>query len=107
MEQAIKDKAPKPAGLVPKNLQAFVLIGLAFLMVLIMVVTGHKPPVSTTSPETAPSLPNLVPLNADKVTKFQKGIEQTQRYFARQAEEALLQRQRQWAAQGTGPAQPF
>jgi len=63
--------------------------------------------VSTTSGETAPSLPNLVPLNADKVTEFQKGIEQTQRYFARQAEEALLQRQRQWAAQGTGPAQPF
>ena len=107
MEQAIKDKAPKPAGLAPKNLQAFVLVGLAFLMVLIMVITGHKRPVSTTSGETAPSLPNLVPLNADKVTEFQKGIEQTQRKSAPQTEEALLQRQRQLAAQGVGPAQPL
>ena len=54
MEQAIKDKAPKPAGLAPKNLQAFVLVGLAFLMVLIMVITGHKHPVLTTSGETTP-----------------------------------------------------
>ena len=41
-QQTIKDKAPKPAGLVPKNLQAFVLVGLALLMVLIMALTGHK-----------------------------------------------------------------
>ncbi len=44
-QQTIKDKAPKPAGLVPKNLQAFVLVGLALLMVLIMALTGHKRPV--------------------------------------------------------------
>src|SRR6266853_2085439 len=43
-QQTIKDKAPKPAGLVPKNLQAFVLVGLALLMVLIMALTGHKRP---------------------------------------------------------------
>jgi type IV secretion system protein TrbI len=106
MEQAIKDKAPKPAGLVPKNLQAFVLVGLALLMVLIMAVTGHKPPVGPVA-QTTPPLPSILPLNTDKVTDFQKGIEQTQRESAPQAEEALLQKQKQLAAQGMGPAQPF
>jgi hypothetical protein len=106
-EQAIKDKAQKPAGLVPKNLQAFVLVGLALLMVLVMALTGHKRPVAPNIPETASTVPNIVPVNTDKVTDFQKGIEQTQRESAPQAEEALLQRQRQLAAQGMGSAQPF
>jgi type IV secretory pathway VirB10-like protein len=107
MEQAIKDKAPKPAGLVPKNLQAFLLVGLALLMVLVMALTGHKRPVPPNNTETASTVPNIVPVNADKVNDFQKGIEQTQRESAPQAEEALLQKQRQLAAQGMGSAQPF
>ena len=40
-------KLRNPAGLVPKNLQAFLLVGLALLMVLIMAITGHKRPVSS------------------------------------------------------------
>jgi len=74
-QQTIKDKAPKPAGLVPKNLQAFVLVGLALLMVLIMALTGHKRPVPTANSETTTSVPNLVPLNTDKVTDFEERIE--------------------------------
>ena len=107
MEQAIKDKAPKPAGLVPKNLQAFLLVGLALLMVLVMALTGHKRPVAPNNAEATSAVPNIVPVNTDKVNDFQKGIEQTQRESAPQAEEALLQRQRQLAAQGMGSAQPF
>ena len=88
MEQAIKDKAPKPAGLVPKNLQAFLLVGLALLMVLVMALTGHKRPAPPTNPQTSPAQ-NILPVNADKVTDFQKTIEQAQRESAPQAEEAL------------------
>ena len=44
----IQDKAPKPAGLLPKNVQSWLLIGLAVLMVLIMWVTGGKKPVAPT-----------------------------------------------------------
>ena len=65
MEQIIKDKAPKPAGLVPKNLQAFILVGLALLMVLIMAVTGHKRPVPP-KPRRQVSTPALVPVNSEK-----------------------------------------
>src|ERR1041384_7525165 len=106
MEQAIKDKAPKPPGLIPKNLQAFVIVGLALLMVVIMAVTGHKRP---TSPSTAmaPALPNLLPVNSQKVTDLQKEIEQTQRESAPQVEAALLQRQRQLASQAARSGQPL
>lgn len=40
--QPIQDKAPKPPGLMPKNIQAWVMLGLAVLMVLIMWLTGGK-----------------------------------------------------------------
>jgi len=106
MEQLIKDKAPKPAGLVPKNLQAFILVGLALLMVLIMAVTGRRHPVLPTTTAT-PLLPNLVPVNSQKVTDFQKNIEQTQRESAAQAEAALLQQQRQLASPGNPPSHPY
>jgi type IV secretion system protein TrbI len=105
MEQAIKDKAPKPPGLIPKNLQALIIVGLALLMVLVMAITGHRPPASTTTGE-VPRLPNLIPVNPQKVTDFQRDIEQAQRESAPQVEAALLQQQRQLASQATRPAQP-
>ena len=107
MEQVIKDKAPKPAGLVPKNLQAFIIVGLALLMVLIMAITGHKRPLPAGAAGTTPSLPNLVPVNSQKVADFQKDIEQAQRESAPQVEAALLQQQRQLVSQGARPAPPF
>ena len=69
MEQAIKDKAPKPAGLVPKNLQAFLLVGLALLMVLVMALTGHKRPVPPTNPQTSPSQ-NILPRECRQGHRF-------------------------------------
>jgi type IV secretion system protein TrbI len=105
MEQAIKDKAPKPPGLIPKNLQAFIIVGLALLMVIIMAITGHKPPAPPNA-GAASALPNLLPVNPQKVTDFQRDIEQTQRESAPQVEAALLQQQRQLASQATRPAQP-
>ena len=40
----VQEKAPKPQGLLPKNVQSWLLIGLAFLMVAIMWLTGGKKP---------------------------------------------------------------
>lgn len=105
MEQIINDKVPEPAGLVPKNLQAFIIVGLALLMILIMAVTGHKKP-AVANPATTSSLPNLIPLNEQKISDFQKDIEQTQQESAPQVEAALLQQQKQLAS-AARPAQPF
>jgi hypothetical protein len=40
----LEKKAPQPAGLLPKNVQSWLLIGLAVLMVLVMWLTGGKKP---------------------------------------------------------------
>src|SRR6267142_1294803 len=40
----IQEKAPKPPGLLPKNVQSWLLVSLAVLMVLIMWLTGGKKP---------------------------------------------------------------
>ena len=49
----IQDKAPKPPGLLPKNVQSWLLVGLAVLMVLIMWLTGGKKPVHPVEGSTA------------------------------------------------------
>ncbi len=105
-QNAIVNKAPKPAGLVPKNLQAFLLVGLALVMVLIMALTGHKRPTPVAA-QTANPLPNLLPLNTEKVSEFEKHIEDAQRSSAPQAEAALLREQKQLAEERPTPGQPF
>jgi type IV secretory pathway VirB10-like protein len=105
-QAVIKDKDPKPAGLLPKNLQALVVLGGALLMVVVMALTGHKAPVPPVAPATA-ATPNLSPLNTAKISEFQKQIEDAQRSTAPQTEAALLREQKQSAAERQGPAQPF
>ena len=76
----IQEKAPKPQGLLPKNVQSWLLIALAFLMVAIMWLTGgKKPPVPIKTPTTA--APAQVPLevNETKINELQSRIEQLQR----------------------------
>jgi len=76
----IQDKAPKPPGLLPKNVQSWLLAGLAVLMVLIMWLTGgKKPPVpSKVAPPTPAVLPPLE-VNEAKIVELQKRIEDLQR----------------------------
>src|SRR5580704_1703 len=76
----IQEKAPKPQGLLPKNVQSWLLIGLAFLMVVIMWLTGGKKP--PTPAKTASSgTPVQVPLevNETKINELQNRIEELQR----------------------------
>ena len=105
-QNTISDKAPKPSGLVPKNLQAFVLVGLALVMVLIMAVTGHRSTAIPTA-QTPNAVPTPLPFNTEKVSEFEKRIEDAQRSSAPQAEAALLRQQKQLAAEGTASAQPL
>lgn len=102
----IKDKAQKPRGLMPKNLQAMVVFGIAILMILIMALTGRKPPKSVTA--TPPAAPTPLPVNEDKVSDYKKAIEEQQRQSAPGIERALLaQQQRDLAAQAQNPANPM
>jgi type IV secretion system protein TrbI len=82
MEQLpqIQEKAPKPQGLLPKNVQAWLLVGLAFLMIAIMWLTGGKKP-STPTRSMTPAAPAEAPLevNETKITELQNRIEELQR----------------------------
>jgi type IV secretion system protein TrbI len=76
----IQDKAPKPPGLLPKNVQSWLLAGLAVLMVLIMWLTGGKKP--ATPSKAAPPAPAVLPpleVNEAKIVELQKRIEDLQR----------------------------
>ena len=76
----VQEKAPKPQGLLPKNVQSWLLIGLAFLMVAIMWLTGGKKP-PTPAKTTSSAAPVLAPLevNETKINELQNRIEQLQR----------------------------
>jgi type IV secretory pathway VirB10-like protein len=76
----VQEKAPKPQGLLPKNVQSWLLIGLAFLMVAIMWLTGGKKPATPTK-GTSPGVPLQVPLevNETKINELQNRIEELQR----------------------------
>src|SRR5580698_10153262 len=80
MNEPIQDKAAKPAGLLPKNVQSWLIVGLAVLMVLIMWLTGGKR--STTLSKGTTSFGQSAPpveVNEAKITDLQTRIQQLQR----------------------------
>src|SRR5215472_3717865 len=80
MNEPIQDNAPKPPGLIPKNVQSWLLIGLALVMVLIMWLTGGKKPQATTK-TSAPSASAQAPIevNETKIAELQNRIQELQR----------------------------
>src|SRR5215472_5374379 len=80
MNEPIQDNAPKPPGLIPKNVQSWLLIGLAVVMVLIMWLTGGKKP-QATAKTSAPTTNTQAPLevNETKIAELQNRIQELQR----------------------------
>jgi type IV secretory pathway VirB10-like protein len=113
----LQEKAPKPPGLLPKNVQSWLLISLALLMVLIMWLTGgKKPPTPAKAIPPAPWAQPPLEVNDAKIAELQNRIQELQREQLL-AENALAQsnhpispatsdlpQAQQAAAAGTGPA---
>ncbi|HEY4951712.1 MAG TPA: TrbI/VirB10 family protein [Candidatus Acidoferrales bacterium] len=99
----VQEKAPKPQGLLPKNVQSWLLIGLAFLMVAIMWLTGGKKP-PTPAKSSSAAVPVQAPLevNETKINELQNRIEELQRQQL-VAQSALAQQTR---LLGAGPQDP-
>jgi type IV secretory pathway VirB10-like protein len=77
---AIQDKTPKPPGLLPQNVQSWLLAGLAVLMIFIMWLTGgKKPPAPVRSVPTAPAVQAPLEVNEAKIVDLQNRIQQLQR----------------------------
>jgi type IV secretion system protein TrbI len=72
----VENKAPKPAGLLPKNTQQLVILGVAVVMVLIMWMTSGNKRVPT--PPTASGTARVQPPNPAAVEDFKQTIQQEQ-----------------------------
>jgi type IV secretion system protein TrbI len=80
MTEPIQDKTLKPAGLLPKNVQSWLILGLAVLMVLIMWLTGSKRPAPLSKGAASfGQIPAPVEVNEAKITELQSRIQQLQR----------------------------
>jgi type IV secretion system protein VirB10 len=76
----VQEKAPKPPGLLPKNVQSWILIGLAFLMVAIMWLTGgKKAPASAKASPSKAAIEAPFEVNETKINELQNRIEELQR----------------------------
>jgi type IV secretion system protein TrbI len=78
-QPSIQENAPKPPGLLPKNIQSWVLIGLAFLMVSIMWLTGGKKPPAQVKGPAATAVQAPLEVNEAKITEMQNRIQDLQR----------------------------
>ena len=75
----IQDKAPKPPGLMPKNIQAWVMLGLAVLMVVIMWLTGGKKAQTTPKSSVPTFQPPAQAVNEAQINALQSRIQELQR----------------------------
>jgi type IV secretion system protein VirB10 len=102
----IQDKAPKPPGLMPKNIQAWVMLGLAVLMVAIMWLTGGKKAPTTPKSSVPTFQPPTQAVNEAQINALQSRIQELQR----EQESAITQQNKFFGAlpsgtQTTAPAQ--
>src|SRR5882724_9693049 len=80
MNDPITEKSPNPPGLLPKNVQSWLLVSLALGMVLIMWLTGGKKPPATPKAGVPLTLvPAPVEVNETKITELQNRIQELQR----------------------------
>ena len=80
MNEPIKDKAPKPPGLLPKHVQSWLILGLALLMIVIMWLTGGKQhPATAKAVSPVSQAPPPVEVNEAKIAELQSRIQELQR----------------------------
>src|SRR5260370_22501930 len=72
----VENKAPKPAGLLPKNTQQLVILGVAVVMLLIMWLTGGTKRARPTA--AVPAAARVQPPNPATVEDFKQTIQQQQ-----------------------------
>jgi type IV secretory pathway VirB10-like protein len=101
----VQQKAPKPQGLLPKNVQSWLLIGLAMLMVMIMWLTGgKKPQIPTKAMSSVVPVEAPLEVNETKIAELQNRIQELQRQQL-VAQSALAQQSRLLGASAQDPQQ--
>ena len=101
----VQDKASRPEGLLPKNVQSWLLVALAFLMVAIMWLTGGKKPLPARRRHPPLLRRHLLEVNETKITELQNRIEDLQRQQL-VAQTALAQQTRLLGGTQDAPPSP-
>src|SRR5437667_10271600 len=87
----VERRVPKPAGLLPKNAQAWIIGGIALVMVTIIALSGKKEPKTR---KTSSDAPVVVDPSQARIEEYRARIEaQTRKLAAEQAQIAQDQRQ--------------
>ena len=100
---SIRDQRKAPRGVLPRQVQMWLMVGLAVVIVLIILVTGHTQPAPRAATSTRPTVAPM-PATADRIRSYQRQLSDEQ---ARQ--EQLDRQQRADEARTTTPrtsAQP-
>src|SRR5260370_42500798 len=79
MNEPIQEKAPKPAGLLPKHVQSWLILGLAVLMVVIMWLPGGKKPPTAAKTSTPTLQTPPVEVHERKLAELQTEIQELHR----------------------------
>src|SRR5713226_2816877 len=105
MNEPIQEKASKPAGLLPKHVQSWLILGLAVLMVVIMWLTGGKKPQTAARTSTPTLQTPPLEVNETKIAELQSRIQELQREQLA-AQNALAQQSRLLGSVPPGLQQP-
>ena len=100
----VQDRRVKPSGVLPKNAQAWVLSGIALLMVAVISLSGRNPSKERSSTAPSPAAGVIDP-NAARIQEYQARIEEQARKL--QLEQAQLARTQQALAPGAGTGSPY
>src|SRR5436190_4022853 len=73
--RSLHDRRTVPPGVLPRHLQTWLMAGLAAVIVVIILVTGHSAPVPRAS--APPSVP--VAATAERIRGYQRQLEEEQR----------------------------
>ena len=96
----VTDHRPVPAGVMPRHVQQWLIIGLAVVMAGIMALSGSPTkPRTTTEP---PAAATVVDPNQQRIEEYQRRIQEQAQRLA--AEQAQLQLTKDAVAQGAGGA---
>src|SRR5437868_11214639 len=85
----VQDKRTPPPGILPKNTQAWILTGIAVVMIAVIALSGKNAPPRASQPAASA----VVDPNAARIQEYQKRIEEQTRKL--QVEQAQLAQSRQ------------
>src|SRR3954462_9464923 len=69
---SIQDRRPKPQGVLPRQAQMWLMVGLAVVILLIILVTGHSAPAARAASSVPMTAPALAP--AERIRSFQQQL---------------------------------